>query len=74
MNPPAALPVGKPGNKVIETAVEETSAPVTTTASNSPQYVRRVDGRPLYHLNLLLANLCIAESVSRHAGKRRATP
>jgi len=73
MNPPAALPVGKPGNKVVEIAVEEEeiSVLVIITASNSQQCVQHVAVRPLYHLNLPLANLYIAEIVSSNAGKRR---
>lgn len=75
MNPPAALPVGKPGNKVIEIAeVEEISVPVITTVSNSLQYAQRVDVRPLYHLSLQLANLYIAEIVSSSAGNCSVAP
>ncbi len=73
MNPHVALPVAKPGNKVVEIAVaeEEISVPVITTASNSQQYVRLVARRLRYHLNLPLANLCIAEIVSNNAGKHK---
>jgi len=73
MNPPVALLVAKPGNKVVEIAeaAEEISVPVITTASNSQQYVRLVVRRLQYRLNLPLANLCIAEIVSSSAGKLR---
>jgi len=69
MNRLAALHAVKHANKVEMAAAEEDSVPGTITGSNSRQYVRLVAGILPYHLNLLLANLYIAENVSSNAGK-----